>query len=230
VLNWAKAHGYREGENPARWKGHLDHILPSRGDIRKVKHHAALPYADIGDFMVGLRERDGMGALALQFTVLTAARTTEALAAQWTEFDLSKKLWTVPADRMKAGREHRVPLSDDAVAILQRLKEVATGQYVFGGSKPMSQMALLMVLRRMERDDITVHGFRSTFKDWARERTNFPNEVSEAALAHVIGDKTEAAYARGDLFEKRAKLMEAWAAYCAAPETTADVIAIGRGA
>ena len=227
VLNWAKAHGYREGENPARWKGHLDHILPARGKVRAVKHHTALPYVEISEFMAQLRARDGFAARALAFTILTAARTNEALAARWSEFNLTKKLWIVPADRMKAAREHRVPLSDDVVMILQGLKEVATGQYVFGGSKPLSQMALLMLLRRMERD-VTTHGFRSTFKDWARERTNFPNEVSEAALAHVIGDKTEAAYARGDLFEKRARLMEAWAKFCRNRCLMANVV-LSRG-
>jgi integrase len=232
VLNWASAHGYRKGENPARWKGNLDHLLPKRSKVRAIKHFAALPYGELGAFMTELRKHEGVAALALQFTILTAARTNETLNAKWSEFDLSKKLWTIPAIRMKSGREHRVPLSNAALAILKPLAEARQGEYVFSGrvaGKPLTDMSMLMTLRRMGRTE-TAHGFRSAFKDWARERTSFANEVSEAALAHVNADKVEAAYARGDLFEKRAKLMEAWASYCDAGPVGGDVISINQRA
>jgi integrase len=229
VLSWATANGYRTGDNPARWKGHMDQLLPKRSKVRAVKHHAALPYAEIGAFMSDLRSRDGMTALALEFTILTAARSGEALKSKWSEFDLVEKTWTVPADRMKANREHRVPLSEAALAVLRALSDNRNGDYVFAGDNgtPLSDMSMLMQLRRMGCN-VTTHGFRSTFKDWARERTSFTNEVSEAALAHVNGDKVEAAYARGDLFEKRAKLMEAWASFCAAPAVTGEVVSIRK--
>jgi integrase len=230
VLAWATVHGHRTGDNPARWKGHLEEAFPAKGKVRKVKHHAALPYADMGAFMADLKDREGAAALALQFTILTAARTSETLKAEWSELDLAEKVWTVPAERMKAEREHRVPLSPAALAILQGLPK--RGKYLFAGDnakKPLSEMSMLMLLRRMGRD-VTAHGFRSTFKDWARESTSFPNEVSEAALAHVNGDKVEAAYARGDLFEKRRKLMDAWASFCTAPARKGNVVGIGRKA
>jgi integrase len=223
ILDWAKVRGYRTGENPARWRGHLDHLLPAKAKVRKVQHHAALPYAKIGAFMVALREQAGSGARALEFLVLTATRTSETLGATWDEFDLRARLWTIPPERMKAGREHRVPLSNAAMAILGGMQAIRNGPYVFPGARqgrPLSEMALLMLLRRMGHGDITAHGFRSAFRDWAAERTTFPREVAEMALAHAIPDAVEAAYRRGDLFDKRRKLMDAWAAYCAKAETS----------
>jgi integrase len=221
VLDAAKAKGLRTGENPARWRGHLDQLLPGRQRLTRG-HYAAMPYADVPAFISDLQSRQATAALALEFTVLTAARSGEVLGARWTEFDLDAGVWTVPAARMKAGREHRVPLSPRALKITARAQESKTSEFVFPGEKPgrpLSVMALEMVLRRMKIEDATVHGFRSSFRDWAAERTSFPNEVCEAALAHVIENKAEAAYRRGDLFEKRRKLMDAWAAYCTAPST-----------
>jgi integrase len=216
ILDWARVRGYRDGENPARWRGHLDHLLPARSKVRQVQHHAALSYCEIGAFMVALREREALAARALEFTILTAARTGETIGAKWDEVDLQAKLWTVPAERMKPGREHRVPLSDPAVKLLKQMAEQCESDYVFPGDRrdKLSNMAMDMLVRRMNRNDITVHGFRSCFRDWAAECTSFPREVAEAALAHVVGNKTEAAYQRGDLFEKRRKLMDAWASYC----------------
>jgi integrase len=216
ILDWAKVRGFRAGENPARWRGHLDVLLPARNKVRQVGHHAALPYSEIGAFMAALRDRQGTATRALEFAILTAARTSEVLGAGLEEINLQGRVWTVPPDRMKAGREHRVPLSRDAVALLKKVRGSAEG-LVFPGErrgKPLSNMATLMVLRRMGRTDLTAHGFRSTFRDWAAECTSFPREVAEAALAHVVGDKVEAAYRRGDLFEKRRRLMEAWARHC----------------
>ncbi len=219
ILDWAKVRGYRSGENPARWRGHLDHLLPARSKVRVVKHHAALPYSEIGAFMKDLRGMEGTSAAALEVLILTAARTGEVIGARWSEIDLKNKVWIVPAARMKSGREHRVPLSSAAITILNRMPG-SKDDYAFAGQRPgapLSNMALLMTLGRMNRGDITAHGFRSTFRDWAAERTNFPSEVVEMALAHVVEDKTEAAYRRGDLFEKRRQLMDAWADYCAKP-------------
>jgi integrase len=215
ILDWATVRGFRQGDNPARWRGHIDKLLPARSKVRKVVNHAALPYGEIGPFMADLRGREGIAARALEFTILTAARTGEVLGAAWSEIDFQARVWTVPAGRMKGAREHRVPLSGAALAALKRMRELRENSFVFPGDRRamMSNMAMDMLLRRMGRD-VTVHGFRSTFKDWASERTNFPNEVSEAALAHVVGDKVEAAYRRGDMFEKRRRLMEAWAEYC----------------
>jgi integrase len=227
VLSWATVSGYRQGANPARWKGHIDQLLPARGKVRRVKHFAALPYADLPQFMIDLRAHDDVGARALELTILCAMRTGETLEVRWSEIDLLAKVWTVPAERMKGGHAHRVPLSPRAVAILQGLPR--ENEYVFPGARagrPMASMTMLKVLERMERSDVTVHGFRSTFKDWARERTSFPNEVSEAALAHTNGDAVEAAYARGDLFVKRARLMQAWAEYGAKTPAAGQVIAL----
>jgi integrase len=229
ILDWCTVRKYRQGENPARWRGHLSHILPARSKVRQVQHHAALPYDEIGDFLFALRKEDGTSARALQFLILSAMRTSEVLLADWREINLTTKVWTVPAERMKAKREHRVPLSPLAVAILTALggENRPKEGYVFPGAKegaPLSQMALLMLLRRMKRDDLTVHGFRSTFKDWASDQTGFGNEVSEMALAHAVEDKTEAAYRRGDLFEKRRKLMDAWAGYCGRPSGKSNVV------
>lgn len=221
ILDAAKAHGLRSGENPARWRGHLDQLLPKRQRLARG-HHAAMPYTDVATFIANLRARQATAALALEFAILTAARSGEVLGARWEEFDRDRAIWTVPADRMKAGREHRVPLSGRALAIVKVLYETRDRDFIFAGykeGKPLSGMSLEMLLRRMKIENVTVHGFRSTFRDWAAECTNFTNEVCEAALAHVIGNKAEAAYRRGDLFEKRRKLMEAWAAYCATPRT-----------
>jgi integrase len=217
ILGWATVRGYRAGDNPARWRGHLDNLLPTRSKIQKVEHHAALPYSEMSDFMAKLRAQAGIAALALEFTILTAARTGESIGAKWKEFDVDAKLWTVPADRMKARKEHRIPLSPRALKLIEELRKVRTGECVFPGrqaGKSMSNMAMLMLLKRMERADLTAHGFRSTFRDWAAECTSFPREVAEAALAHTLGDKVEAAYRRGDLFEKRRLLMQAWAKHC----------------
>jgi integrase len=218
VLDFAKAHGQREGENPARWRGHLDKLLPKRGKLTRG-HHAAMAYREIPAFMARLRERDAIAALALEFTILTAARTGEALGAQWREVDFEAKVWTVPAPRMKAGREHRVLLSGQAMEILKKLAGAKTGEFIFPGQRlerPLSSMALAMVLRRLKMEGVTTHGFRSAFRDWCGEETSFPREIAEAALAHVTKDKTEAAYRRGDALQKRRALMEAWASYCEA--------------
>jgi integrase len=217
ILDWAAARGYRAGENPARWRGHLDKLLPARSKVRRVEHHAALPYIEIGEFMAELRQQEGVVARALEFVILTAARTGEAIGARWSELNLTDRLWTVPAERMKAGREHRVPLSDRALAIVESMASIRSSDYVFPGGKagrPLSNMALLMLLRRLGRDDLTSHGFRSTFRDWAAESTAFPAEVAEMALAHAVGDRVEAAYRRGHLLQKRRQLAEAWASFC----------------
>lgn len=220
ILDWAKVQEFRTGENPARWKGHLDKLLPKRSKVRKVKHHAALPYADIPKFMTDLRERYGVSALALEFTILTACRTNETLEARWSEIDKANKVWTIPAARMKGDEEHRVPLCDRALAIVEDMRTDKRSDYIFPGAKrgkPLSNMAMLNVLARMNHEDITVHGFRSSFRDWAGEETNFAWEICEVALAHDIGDKTSEAYQRGDLLKKRRRLMEAWASYCEKP-------------
>jgi integrase len=225
VLDWATARGYRAGENPARWRGHLDKLLPARSKVARPTHHAALPVHELGPFMQRLRRVEGMGARALEFAILTAARSGEARGALWSEIDLRTKLWTVPSDRMKAGKEHRVPLSDAACELLKALPRFAGPDIVFpapsGGT--LSDMTLSAVLRRMGVP-VTVHGFRSTFRDWCAERTNYPHEVAEMALAHVVGNKVEAAYRRGDLFEKRRQLMQSWADFCAIVEREAKVI------
>jgi integrase len=229
VLSWSKVHGYRSGENPAQWRHHLDHLLPARGRVHKVEHHAALPYKQLPDFMRDLRECDGIAATALEFTILCATRTSETLNAAWSEFDLDNRLWTIPAGRMKGGREHRVPLCDRAIAIVQQMQTATRSDYVFPGARrgrPLSNMAMLTTLRRMGRGDLTAHGFRSTFRTWAGECTSYQREVIEAALAHANGDKVEAAYMRGDLFDKRRRLMDAWAAYCDSHATTGNVVAL----
>ena len=219
VLTAATVKGLRAGENPARWRGHLAELLPARSKVAPVEHHAALPFTELPAFFLRLQAADGLGARALELAILTAARTGEVVGAAWDELDLDNALWTLPPSRMKAKREHRVPLSEPAVALLRKLATLRQGPFVFAGqntTKPLSNMALLMTLRRLKRPDLTAHGFRSTFRDWAAETTNFPSEVVEMALAHAVGDKVEAAYRRGDLFEKRRKLMEAWASNCKA--------------
>jgi integrase len=248
VLDWATVQGFRKGENPARWRGHLDKLLPARSKVRKVEHHPALPYGELPGFLEALRGQEGIAARALEFTILTVARTNETIGATLDEIGARAKLWTIAAERMKAERDHRVPLSKRALAILEEMKDEAAGDFVFPGGKashPLSNMAMLQLVERMNarrtaagqprwtdpkngNKDIVPHGFRSTFRDWASERTNFPSEVVEMALAHAVGDKVEAAYRRGDLFEKRRKLMNAWAAYCTTPVEGAKVIPIGR--
>ncbi|MDF2599243.1 MAG: hypothetical protein K0Q54_2066 [Methylobacterium brachiatum] len=216
VLDWAATRGYRRGENPARWKGHLANLLPKRSKVRKVEHHAALPFKDVPAFMVAIASQPGTAAKLMAFTILTAARTGEALGARWSEIDIESGIWTVPAERMKGGSEHRVPLSEPTLALLGEMQGL-DAEFVFPGGrrgKPLSNMAMLTLLRRMERTDLTVHGFRSSFRDWASETTHFPSEVVEMALAHTVESKVERAYRRGDLFEKRRELMAAWAAHC----------------
>lgn len=218
ILDWAKTRGHRSGENPARWRGHLENTLPKPGRVQKVQHHPALPYAEIPAFMKELKGYDGVGSAGLQFLILTAARTNEVAAARWSEIDLDGRVWTIPEDRIKARKEHRVPLTEPALVILEAMKKLSTDDYVFPGGKKdrsLSNGAFLALLKRMKRTEITAHGFRSTFKDWASETTSFPDDVSEAALAHTVRDKTKKAYKRGDLFDKRRKLMDAWAKYCA---------------
>lgn len=227
VLSWAQARGYRTGDNPARWRGHVENLLPAKSKVRKVRHHPALPYTEIGAFMLELSAREGIASSMLQFAILTAARTGEVLGAQWSEIDLKQRVWTIPGDRMKAGREHRVPLSDAAIAIILDMAAIKQSDLIFPGVKsgePLSNMAMLATLRRMDRADLTTHGFRSTFRVWAADQPGNWRDVAEAALAHVVGDDTERAYNRGDLFEKRRKLMDAWATYCDRVPVSGDVV------
>jgi integrase len=216
ILDAAKARGLREGENPARWRGHLDKLLPPRSKVRIVVHHPALPWAEMPTFMKEIAKHDDLSYKAMQLTILTACRTNEVLGATWSEFDLEKKVWRIPPHRMKAAKEHRVPLSDAALSVLKGLAQIRSSAYVFPGARegrPLSNMSMLMALRRMKREDLTMHGFRSTFRDWAAESTNYPREVCEQALAHIRQDKAEAAYFRGDLFEKRRAMMADWASF-----------------
>jgi integrase len=217
VLDSARAKGHRSGENPARWRGHLDHLLPKRQMLSRG-HHASMSYDDVPNFMTRLRESDAMAARALEFLILTAGRSGEVLMAKWDEFDFVNKVWTVPAVRMKAGREHRVPLSETAFKIISHLSEHRINDYVFAGQRakrPLSGMSMAMLLRRLKYPDVSVHGFRSSFRDWTGDRTSFPREIAEAALAHAVGDATEQAYRRSDALARRRKLMEAWALYLA---------------
>lgn len=214
VLDWASARGYRDGLNPARWRGHLDKLMPAPTKVMKRQHYDALPIDAMGDFMARLREQDGTGARALELAILTAARSGEVRGARWSEFDLKAGVWTIPAERMKAGKEHRVPLSAPALRLLEALPRVGDSGLVFPSRRDglVSDMTLVAVLRRMAVAAVP-HGFRSTFRDWTAERTSYPNEVCEMALAHTIGDKVEAAYRRGDLFDKRRQMMSDWAAF-----------------
>ncbi|MGC3963635.1 MAG: integrase arm-type DNA-binding domain-containing protein [Rhodocyclaceae bacterium] len=222
VLDWATVRGFRSGENAARWKGHLDHLLPTISKAKRVQHHRAMPWRDIKPFMVALRQEEGISARALEFAILTACRSGEVRGAQWEEFDLAARIWTIPAHRMKASREHRVPLSPQAVSLLNRLPREADEPHVFLSGKqgkPLSDMALIAVLRRMKVNAVP-HGFRSTFRDWAGESTAYPREVCEHALAHKLADGVEAAYQRGDMLQKRVSMMKDWADYCDAQSTT----------
>ena len=217
IIDWATVANYRKGENPARWKGHLEIMLPAKSAVSKVKHHEALPYDEVGAFMGELELRDGVSARGLEFQILTAARTGEVMMSTWAEIDLDKAIWTIPADRMKGGKEHRVPLPEKAVTLLRGMQDTAVSEFVFPGAqsnRPLSNMAFLQLIKRMGRAGLTAHGFRSTFRDWIAERTIHPSEVAEMALAHAVSDKVEAAYRRGDLFNKRRKMMDAWADYC----------------
>jgi integrase len=232
VLDYAAARGWRSGENPARWRGHLAKLLPPPNKIAKVQHHAALPWQEIGAFMAELREQDGIAARALEFTILTAARTGETIGALRREVDWDAAVWTVPAERMKAGKEHRVPLTEAAMTVLQAAAPLSGKDpraWLFSGNRPdqhLSNMAMIMLLRRMKRPDLTVHGFRSTFRDWCSEATNHSREIAEKALAHLVGDETERSYQRGDLLEKRRRLMKDWAKFCARPVRPAEVVSI----
>jgi integrase len=232
ILNWAAAAGYRSGENPARWRGHLDQLLPARSNVQKVKPFTALPWRDMGAFYAALCAKDSVSAYCLRFTILTASRTSQAIGARWSEIDFPHKVWVIPEERMKAKRQHRVPLSDEAMSILNTMAELkAPGEdWVFPGGKPgqcLSNAAMSEAVKDMPFGKITVHGFRSCFKDWAAESTAYPFELSEMAMAHAIKDKTEAAYRRGDLLEKRAQLMTDWAKFCLTPRVEgANVVAI----
>jgi len=222
ILNWATVSGYRKGENPARWRGHLDNLMPLPSRMRRVKHHAAMPYSEVGDFIQQLRNGSGVSRRALEFVILTAARTQEVLGATWDEIDFETKIWTVPAERMKGLTEHRVPLVERAIEILAEIQSTANNRFVFPGNRPnkgLSNMSLLAVLRRLQIE-ATAHGFRSSFRDWASEVSDFPSEVAEQALAHVNKNKVEAAYRRGDLFVKRQRLMDAWASYLEKPQAS----------
>jgi integrase len=224
ILAREKAMGRRSGENPAAWKENLVAVLPKRSKVARVKHHAAMPAKEVGDFMAKLRADSSTIARALEFCVVTCTRTSETLGARWDEIDMGEKLWIIPGTRMKSGREHRVPLSARAIEILQEMQRHQSGDHVFGGIKngigPLSPMVLLMKLRRMGYADYAVHGFRSTFRDWVSDSTNFPGEVAEMALAHIVSDTTERAYRRGDALEKRYALAEAWSKFCSKPSIT----------
>ncbi|MBL8454248.1 MAG: site-specific integrase, partial [Zoogloea sp.] len=225
VLDWATVRGYRTGDNPARWKGHLDKILPAPGKVSKVEHHEAVAVEAIGAFLHALRRKEGMAARALEFLIFTATRSGEVRGATWSEIDLEGRTWTIPPERMKGKKEHRVPLSDQALSLLAGLPRFAGTDLVFPSprNKVMSDMTLTALMRRMKREEVP-HGFRSTFRDWAAERTNYPREVAEMALAHIIGDKVEAAYRRGDLFEKRARMMAEWASFCEMVAPTGTIV------
>ncbi len=223
VIDYATARGYRTGDNPARWRGHLDKLMPAPSKVAKVEHHAAMSYNELPGFILALHQQAGMGARALEFAILTAARSGEVRGATWGEIDSAAAVWTIPAGRMKAEKEHRIPLSAHALEMLRALPRVAGSDLIYPSTKgtPLSDMTLTAVLRRMDRGEVTAHGFRSTFRDWAGESTSYPREVIEHALAHQLKDKAEAAYARGTLFDKRRRLMDDWAKYCHTPQATA---------
>ena len=231
VLDWCTVRGYRTGDNPARWKGHLAEVLPAKSKIAKTTHHPALPYGRAAEFVADLRTREGVAARALEFLILTAARTGEVIGARWSE--INEATWIIPQGRMKGGKQHRVPLSDRAIEILAEVPREDGNEHVFigpnVGSGGLSKMAMGALLKRMGRTDITVHGFRSCFRDWAAESTSFPNHVIEMALAHAIGNAVEKSYRRGDLFAKRVQLMQAWAAFCSKPAANGETVVQLRG-
>ncbi len=227
ILDAARAAGHRTGENPAVWKANLKHLLPTRPNNWRDNHHAALPYVELPAFMASLRWQDGTGAAALEFTILTATRSGEVRGATWSEIDIDAAVWIVPAERMKGKREHRIPLIGRALEIVRRMSEIRQSDYVFPGrtgKAAMNDMTLMAVLRRMGRGEFTVHGFRSSFRDWCGDETRFTRDIIEAALAHVLEDKTEAAYRRGDALVKRRELMAAWDAYCKSFDSAANVL------
>lgn len=229
VLDWATVRGYRTGDNPARWKGHIAEVLPPRDKIAKREHHPALPFTEVAGFIAALHNREGVAAKALEFTILTAARTGEVIGAKWQEINLAEKIWTIPAGRTKGGRQHRIPLLKRALEILSEVPHEDGNDHIFIGpiaGAGLGDSAMTSVLKRMGHGNITVHGFRSTFRDWAAERTNTPNHVVETALAHAIGDKTEAAYRCGDLFAKRKVLMDSWASFCAKLPANGDKVVV----
>jgi integrase len=225
VLDWAKVRGYRTGENPARWRGHLDHLLPAKSKIKRVAHHSALPYAEIGAFLHELHKQKGPGAAAVEFMILTAARVGEVLNATWHEIDGA--VWKVPGHKMKGGKEHRVPLSGAALKVLRAAESFRRPDLIFPGfrdGRPLGQAYLLDITQRIAQRRVTLHGFRSTFRGWAAERTSYPSEVAEMALAHTVGSQVERAYQRTDLFEKRRRLMDDWAAFCAQPAANGNKV------
>jgi integrase len=226
VIDAARARGHRSGENPARWRGHLDKILPSPGRLVRVEHHPALPYADVPAFMERLRAVEGVAARCLEFTILCAARVGEVRGATWTEIDMDDALWIIPADRMKADREHRVPLTDRAMTILDEMQKLRHSDYIFGGfrgNRPLGDVTVRAVLHKLAGPDVSTHGFRSSFRDWAGDETSAPHEVIEASLARTIRNKTEAAYRRGTALEKRRALMQAWANFCAGTDNVTQL-------
>jgi integrase len=237
ILDWARVRGHRDGENPARWKGHLDHVYPAPGTAGQAlrhqtgrpDHHAALPYSEISEFMANLMERTGSCARALEFTILTAARTGEVRGARWGEFDIDQAIWTVPGARMKGNRDHRVPLSPRAVEIIKEMAQIRRSDYVFPGDRPdtpLGRDTLYLMLQKLKSQHLTMHGFRSSFRDWAAEATNFPSEIAEAALAHALKSRVQAAYQRGDLLDKRRQLMEAWGSYCTMSQTDSKIASL----
>jgi integrase len=231
ILDWATVREYRQGENPARWRGHLDKTLPKRSKVQKVQHFKAMKYSDVPAYFQILRETDSQSARALAFIILTATRSSEARGAKWDEIDLKAKVWTLPPERMKAGRQHRIPLSPEALKILKEVKPLAQDGFVFPGmrkGRPISEGTVYKLLKD-EHKGATVHGFRSSFRDWCAEMTSYPREVAEAALAHVLTDKTEAAYQRGDIFDKRRRLMNAWAEYCLKSGRRGNVVPLKEG-
>jgi len=232
VLDWCRVRGYRQGENPARWKGHIEALLPRKSKVAPVEHHPAMPYGEVAAFLAELRYVESSAARALEFAILTAARSGEVIGARWDEIDIPNRLWIVPAARMKSGREHRVPLSPPAMAVLEKIAETRYSDWVFSGrqvGQPIGKMAMLLTLQRVSgRDDISVHGFRSSFRDWCAELTQYPSELAEMALAHSINSAVEAAYRRGDMFDRRRKLAEAWGRFCTAPATVVALNASQR--
>jgi integrase len=229
ILDWAKVKGLREGENPARWRGHLDHLLPKKKKVHRVKHRPAIAYSEIAEFMKGLRERESVRSAALQFQVLTAVRPGEARGARWPEIDIDRKLWTIPAGRMKARAEHRVPLSAPAIAVLEKMAGIRVSEWVFPGlpGRPVGELAMFTMLREMGRGDVTAHGMRSAFRDWCGNETSFARELAEQALAHAVGDSAEQAYRRSDALERRRALMDTWARYCQPSDECGKVISLG---